>query len=83
MVNVQSHGRSANEEVLQLKSWISWSSRNNPLGEDVKAKVFAELVRGRAPVLNADVIAIVERPQLPSIALPLHDNGVGMPLITA
>ena len=66
-------------EALQIRSWLSWLPDNNTIAYDVRQKitVFAELVRGRSPVLNADVTAIIERPESAPQKIPLYDNGMG------
>ena len=65
--------------MLQIASWLSWLPDNNTITFDPKQKVtvFTEVIRGRAPVLNADVTAIIERPQSVPLKVPLYDNGVG------
>ena len=80
MINIQSRQRKPETEVLQITSWLSWLPENNTVAFDPKEKVtlFAEVIRGRSPVLHADVTAIVERPQSGALRIPLHDNGMGV-----
>jgi hypothetical protein len=80
IVNVQSKSRTEDGDVVQISSWMSYLPENNTIKFDVRQKitVFAEVVRGRAPVLNADVLAIIERPQAAPLKIPLYDNGMGM-----
>ena len=79
VINVQSKSRKPDIQALQITSWLSWLPDNNTIPFDVKQKitVFAEVVRGRAPVLNADVTAIIERPESVPLKIPLYDNGMG------
>lgn len=83
IINVQSASRSDKGNVLQIASWLSYLPDNNTVAFDARQKitVFAELVRGRAPVLGADVTAIIERPQSLSLKVPLYDNGIGSDVI--
>ncbi|KAL8565740.1 hypothetical protein ACOMHN_018657 [Nucella lapillus] len=83
VVNVQSKARSPEMDVVKVTSWLSWMPDNNTIAFDAKQKVsiFAELVRGRSPVLEADVFAIIERPKSGPLKVPLADNGVGSDVI--
>ena len=78
-LSVQSQVRKEGQELLQTTSWISYLPDNNSLSFDPKQKItlFAEVVRGRAPVLGANVVATLERPQSATIKVPLYDNGMG------
>ncbi|XP_076448467.1 calcium-activated chloride channel regulator 4-like [Babylonia areolata] len=82
-VNVQSKSRTPETKVLQVTSWLSWLPENNTVSYDKKQKitVFAELVQGRSPVLNADITAVLERPQSAKLNVPLRDNGMGSDII--
>ncbi|KAL8587151.1 hypothetical protein ACOMHN_026119 [Nucella lapillus] len=82
-VNVQSKSRTPETDVLQVRSWLSWLPENNTVSFDAKQKItlFAELVQGRSPVLNADIVAVIERPQSAPLRVGLHDNGMGSDII--
>ncbi|GFO43573.1 calcium-activated chloride channel regulator 4, 30 kda form [Plakobranchus ocellatus] len=79
-VNIQSKPSEKGADVLQVNSWIPdqgeiWFNPKQKFG------IYAEVVRGKAPVLGAEVIATIERPQSSPIDLHLHDNGVGFDII--
>lgn len=76
IISVQSKARNPGNDVIQITSWLG---DNNIITFDPAQKlgVFAEVIRGRAPVLNAKVTAIVERPQSLPSNIRLYDNGVG------
>ncbi|XP_059152208.1 calcium-activated chloride channel regulator 3A-1-like [Physella acuta] len=79
-VHIQSKPRGVKQEILQINSWIPQQ------GEVVfdpsqKFGIYAEVTRGKAPVLNAQVIASIERPQSSPTDILLLDNGVGADII--
>nr|KAG5687427.1 hypothetical protein BaRGS_019826 [Batillaria attramentaria] len=80
VISVQSKPRQADGDVIQIASWLP---EDNSITFDPKQKlaVFAEVTKGRAPVLGADVIAVVERPQSASLTIPLYDSGMGSDVI--
>ncbi|XP_076469337.1 calcium-activated chloride channel regulator 1-like [Babylonia areolata] len=80
VVNLQSTARSSGLEVIRVRSWIP---DNTTIAFDPKQKVsiFAELIRGRSPVLGAEVVAVIERPKAAVLKVALYDNGVGSDVI--
>ena len=74
-VQVQSKQADPEHNVINFNSWVSKDLvKYDPKG---KFEIFAEVTRGRAPVLEADVISILERPGSTPKELFLRDDGSG------
>ncbi|XP_035825896.1 calcium-activated chloride channel regulator 4A [Aplysia californica] len=79
-VSVQSKTRKKGIDVLQVTSWIPEQGEVE-FSPKQKFGVYAEVLRGKAPVLDAQVMASIERPQSSPVDLVLYDNGVGADII--
>ncbi|XP_041350383.1 calcium-activated chloride channel regulator 4-like [Gigantopelta aegis] len=78
-VQVQSKQADVNRNVINFNSWVSKDLiKYDPKG---KFEIFAEVTRGRAPVLEADVISMLERPGSEPKKLFLKDDGAGSDII--
>lgn len=76
LVSVQSKPRDLGSDLVHVTSWLP-EETSIIFDPTQKLGVYAEVARGSAPVLGAEVVAIVERPQSVSLQIPLRDNGIG------
>ena len=67
-------GEPENEESIILNTWVS------QINGDVI--MYASVMQGSLPVLDAEVVATVSRPGQPSVKVTLRDTGLGYPDIT-
>ncbi|CAL1532070.1 unnamed protein product [Lymnaea stagnalis] len=79
-VNIQSKSRVPGMDVLQINSWIPQQGEIQ-FNTTQKFGIYAEVLKGKAPVLDAKVVASIERPQSTPVDLDLYDNGVGADII--
>lgn len=81
VVNIASYPQSNKEDPIVVTSYLSGSTSNAADGEDLIA--FAEVRQGYNPIIDANVIAIIERPpdsqgnSYEPVHLQLFDNGAG------
>ncbi|XP_071830250.1 calcium-activated chloride channel regulator 1-like isoform X3 [Apostichopus japonicus] len=84
VVNIASYPQSNKEDPIVVTSYLSGSTSNAADGEDLIA--FAEVRQGYNPIIDANVIAIIERPpdsqgnSYEPVHLQLFDNGAGADL---
>ncbi|XP_013380548.1 calcium-activated chloride channel regulator 3A-1 [Lingula anatina] len=72
-VDVKSRSRE-NSQPIRVRAWMS---ATNVDVQKARAVVYAEVSKGYAPIVNAKVVATVDRPQGDPLELELKDNGAG------
>ncbi|KAK3586501.1 hypothetical protein CHS0354_033524 [Potamilus streckersoni] len=77
-VYVTSSPRGSNAEVVRVRSWLSDTEIDFASASTIR--LYADVEKGRSPVLNAKVSGMLIRGDGSAINLGLHDNGKGADL---
>lgn len=72
-LNVKSFPSDRHRQPIRVSAWIE----NLRVKYPATAKVFAEIKQNYHPVLNASVVAVIERPDSVKLKVELKDDGLG------
>ncbi|KAL3847270.1 hypothetical protein ACJMK2_018190 [Sinanodonta woodiana] len=65
-------------QLVTVDSWLSHTEVDYKKETDLKVFVFVK--RGMFPVVHADIVAVLKRPDSTAVTLDLNDNGLGTDL---